>query len=117
MVHIDDVHHPLDGGAGFDVSGPVGKCDDPRSTFIQRSFAFAIWSVVTGDDDFGHVGDCPREHGVARAAVVSLEDDEGIVAQPFLVERFHYAADLVVHGRDGAGVGSAAGVGDVLVLV
>src|SRR5262249_46297739 len=44
-VHIDDMHH-LVYDSGIYSPGPVRKRNHPRSAFVNRALAVAIWAVV-----------------------------------------------------------------------
>ena len=97
--------------------GQLAQRADARAAFEERAFAVAIGAVVARELDLRHVGHDAGEHGVARAAVVAVEDDERVVAHALLVERGDDAADLVVEAGDHAGISAARGVLDVLVAV
>ena len=113
-VHgVDQAVH----GLGLDVAGPVGESADARRALEERAFAVTIGAVVARDLHLRHVGHDAREHRVLRAAVVAVEKDERVVADPLLVERGDDTADLVVEARDHAGVGAARGVLDVRIAV
>ena len=108
--------HAVDRRAGLDVSGPAGERDHARAALVKRALALAVRPVVAGHDHLRLVA-LAREHRVARAAVVAVEDDQRVLAQLLLVERLEHAPDLLVHRVDHGGVGAPARLGDVLVLV
>ncbi len=109
--------HLVDDGAGLDVAGPVHDRRDARAPLVDRALAFPIGAVVRRQALQGRGVDLAREHRVARAAVVALEEDERIVAHALLIERAHHAPDLVVHHRNLRSVGAPGRIADLLVAI
>ena len=98
--------HLIHSAAFLDVAWPAGEGNDERATLIERALAIVIGSVVRGKHDLRHVGDRTREHGIARSAIVALEDDERVVEHLLLFEGGNDTPDLFIHRR---GAGSAWG--------
>src|SRR5262249_21780618 len=116
-IEVDRVDHLVHSAAFLDMARPAGEGNDARAAFIERSLAIAIGPVVRGKHDLGHVGDRTSEHGIARSAIVALEDNEGVVEHLLLFEGGNDTPDLVVPRRGAGGIGAPAGIFDVLVLV
>src|SRR5262245_32403962 len=85
-IHVHSMYHPVDRAAWLDMAGPVGKGAHQRASFVKRAFTVTIRTIITGNLDLRYVGHLTGKHRVARAAVVALKDDEGVVPKAFLVD-------------------------------
>src|SRR6516225_4599541 len=99
------------------MAGPVDEGDDARPAFIKGTFSIAVGAVVAGNDDLAHVGDTAGELRTAGAAIVGLEDDEGVLADTFLFEGLHDTPYLIVQRGDASRVCPATGISNTLVTV
>jgi AraC-like DNA-binding protein len=108
--HVDDMDEVAEFAAAGDVAGPSDEGGDAGAALVELAFAAVEGAVVAGDGfDIALAGHA----GVAGAAVVAVEDDEGVLAHAFGFERGEDTADFVVETGDHAGVGAAGFVGDV----
>ena len=99
----------------LELARPVDERRNPDATLVERALAraetavgrrrllaeahaAALLAVLLGAGTRG-------EQRVGRAAVVAREEDDRVLAQPFLLERGDDAADLIVQRRDHAGIG------------
>ena len=82
--HVHHMHH-ASGLAGLDPAGPVGESDDARPTFVERALSVSVRAVVWGQfaDHRGLAG----KLGIARAAVVAVENDQRVVGHVPFVQR------------------------------
>src|SRR5215468_12141347 len=109
--------HFSHGDAGWNVPGPIGNRHYARAALVVRAFAFLVRAVVARNLEFGYIGDCAAEHGVAGPAIVAHEDDERVVAHLLLFKRGDDAPDLVVHRGDAARIGPSARIFNVLIAI
>src|SRR5262245_32163634 len=116
-IHVHSVHYSIDGAARLDMAGPISKSAHQCASFVKRAFAIAIRTVITGNLDLGYVGHLPGKHRAARATVVALKDDEGVVPKTFFVECRDNAADLIIHARHHGRIGPARRFGNIFVAI
>jgi hypothetical protein len=110
------MNKPID-GAGFDVAGPISESAHTRPAFVERAFPVTVRSVVARNFHFRHVGHNAGEHRVPRTAVIAVKKDQRVIAQPFVVERGHDAADLIVEAGDHARIDTARWIFNVGIAI
>jgi len=90
------------GGAGLDLAGPADNRWLTEPAFPQR--AFAVAQTARRVEEPGIRAGQPLMRAVERA-VVTGEDEEGVLVKAQLLRQRHQAADLEVQARYHGGVG------------